>query len=136
MSDQKDIREHIEERLDSYVADPEKQEKLNAIIDRAFGQTKGDYFNVTCKHCHRDGKYWIEYPVTERDVKALKDMVELTKGKVAQKVDHTVKIEFDVPMEEWTDEQLRQVASMNVEVIEDGEFEILGLPAPDPQSEG
>jgi len=129
-----DIRSHIEDHLDDIARDPEKREKLNDLLDRALGQKTGDYFHVDCKHCKRAGKYWLEFPKTAKDVQAVKELVELTKGKVAQKIEKNVTVTFDVPMEDWTMDQLRQVASQ--EVIEDGDFEPLALPAADPQGSG
>lgn len=113
-----DIRSDLEAHLDA-LTDDEKRE----LFRLATLQTKTVWRTVTCKHCKRQGKYEVDVPLPSSVSKALKDLIEVTKGKVPER--HVVDVNHWIGRDysEWPEEALRAVAAG--EVIEDAQFEAL-----------
>jgi len=117
-----DIRDFVEQHLDALPSDPERAARLREALDLALGQSRSVWRTVACKHCGRQGKYEVDFPNPAAVARALRDLIEVTKGKPAQEiaVSHTHEL---LPVRDLTTEELLRLASR--EVV-DGEFEEVG----------
>jgi hypothetical protein len=122
-----DIRSFLEAHLDAIPGDAEKAEKLREALDLALGQSKTVWRLIECKHCGKSKKYEVDFPNPAAIARAIKDLVELTKGKVPEQVNVSVKWE-GLPVAELPTEELQRIAAR--EVVDDAEWsEVPALPA-------
>ena len=84
-----DLRSHVESYIDTIPDNPDKSEKLQTLIDRALGSQKKAWVTIDCKHCGRTKKYEVDVPDTAAAIRALRDLIEMTKPKLPQKIEVT-----------------------------------------------
>lgn len=121
-----DIRTAVEAHLDGIPADPERMAKLQEALDLALGQSKTVWRLIECPHCRRKKKHEIDFPNPAAIARALRDLVEMTKGKVPEQV--TVRHEFDtLHIQELPTEELHRLAERVVDA-EFAEVEPAALP--------
>lgn len=120
-----DIRSFVENHLDAIPSDEGKAQALREALDLALGQQKKVWRTITCKHCTRMGKYEVEVPFSAGIARSIRDLVELTKGKVPEQVNvsHTLEL---LPVAEMTTEDLHRLAQRTPEEVIEGEFTDIG----------
>lgn len=109
-----DARTEFEAVLDEIPGDEDLQKGLRKLRGAILNpeEKKKAWATIRCKHCRRDGRYEVEHEViTPRGaamaIKALKDWMEMTKGKPVERKRHEHIILDARSLSELSSEQIR-----------------------------